>query len=232
MSNIAIIPARGGSKRIPRKNIKEFNGMPLLAYSIAAAKSSGLFQHIIVSTNDDEIAAVANAWGAETPFARPENLADDHTPTAPVIAHAINACIEKKIYAEYVCCIYPTCPFLNESDLFAALKRLKDSEADFSFPVAKYHSPIQRALKLIDGNKLEPFDINYELKRTQDLEPAYYDAGQFYWGSTISWLNMQSIYSNSIGLPIPSWRAIDIDNQSDWDLAELIYCAINLKNIG
>ena len=220
--NIAIIPARGGSKRIPRKNIKEFCGKPMIAYAITAAKESDLFEHIVVSTDDEEIAQIANAWGAETPFVRPAELSNDYTETVPVIAHAIEACYSLGWKFDQVCCIYSGVPFMQIDDLRGALARINDSEANYCFPVTEYPSAIQRALKLLSNGKMQPFYPEFELTRTQDPEPAYYDAGQFYWGKAEAWLTNPNIHSNGLGYVIPSWRVVDIDTPADWQRAELI----------
>jgi pseudaminic acid cytidylyltransferase len=185
--NIAIIPARGGSLRIPRKNIKEFCGKPMIAYAITAAKESGLFEHIVVSTDDEEITQIARTWGAEIPFVRPAELANDYTATVPVFAHAIHACLNLGWSFNRVCCIYPGVPFIQIDDLRGALARMNNSEADYCFPVTEYPSAIQRAFKLLSRGKVKPFYPEFELTRTQDLEPAYHDAGQFYWGKTSAW---------------------------------------------
>lgn len=220
--NIAVIPARGGSKRIPRKNVKEFAGKPMIAYAITAARESGLFEHVIVSTDDVQIGEVAREWGAETPFVRPQDLANDYTATAPVIAHAIEEYRLQGLDAEYVCCIYPGVPFLQIDDLSQALEQLEQSDADFSFPVTEFPSVIQRALKRDGRGYLTPFYPEHELTRTQDLEPAYYDAGQFYWGKADAWLNSPKIHSQGVGYVIPAWRVVDIDTLDDWQRAELM----------
>jgi pseudaminic acid cytidylyltransferase len=221
--NIAVIPARGGSKRIPRKNVKEFAGKPMIAYAISAARQSGLFDHIIVSTDDTQIAELAKQWGAEIPFMRPKELADDHTATVPVIANAITLCKEHGWNAEYVCCIYPAVPFLQVEDLTLSFQQLKQSDAQFSFPVTEFDSAIQRALKRDEEGRLKPFYPEYELTRTQDLEPSYYDAGQFYWGKADDWMKSAKIHSQGIGYVIPSWRVVDIDTPDDWKRAELMH---------
>jgi pseudaminic acid cytidylyltransferase len=225
--NIAIIPARGGSKRIPRKNIKEFCGKPMIAYAIIAAKESGLFEHIVVSTDDEEIAQIARAWGAETPFVRPTELANDCTATAPVIAHGIAVCQNLGWSFDRVCCIYSGAPFIQIDDLRGALARLTSSDSDYCFPVTEYPSAIQRALKLLSNGKMQPFYPQFETARTQDLEPAYYDAGQFYWGNAKAWLKSTKIHSSGVGYVIPNWRVVDIDTPDDFQRAELIYRAIN-----
>jgi N-acylneuraminate cytidylyltransferase len=227
--NIAIIPARGGSKRIPRKNIKAFAGKPMIAHAIDAAKASGLFEHVVVSTDDEEIAQISRERGAETPFMRPPELADDHTPTVPVVAHAINACQSLGWRIDFACCIYPGVPFIQVDDLKAGLKLLKASGADYCFPITEFPSAIQRALKRGQDGRMAPFNPEYELTRTQDLEPAYYDAGQFYWGEARAWLTNTKLHSGGVGLAIPGWRVVDIDTHEDWARAELIYHALSEK---
>ena len=227
--NIAIIPARGGSKRIPRKNIKVFCGKPMIAYAITAAKESGLFEHVVVSTDDEDIAQIARAWGAETPFVRPTELANDYTATVPVIAHGVEACRALGWKFDRVCCIYPGVPFIQIDDLKGALSLLMREEADYSFPVTEYPSAIQRALKLLGNGNTQPFYPEFELTRTQDLEPAYYDAGQFYWAKAEAWLRNLKIHSSGSGYIIPSWRVVDIDTPDDWQRAELIYRTVNIS---
>jgi pseudaminic acid cytidylyltransferase len=219
--NIAIIPARGGSKRIPRKNIKEFCGKPMIAYAIMAAKESGLFDHIVVSTDDEEIAQIAKEWGAETPFVRPDELANDYTATVPVIAHAIEACQKIGWVFDDVCCIYPNVPFIQTSDLRGALECMRNGDADYCFPVTEYPSAVQRALKRLSDGKIQPFYPEFEKIRTQDLEPAYYDAGQFYWGKSQAWLTNPKVHSDGLGYTIPNWRVVDIDTPEDWERAEI-----------
>jgi pseudaminic acid cytidylyltransferase len=221
--NIAIIPARGGSKRIPRKNIKIFCGQPMIAYAITAAKKSGLFEHIVVSTDDEEIVRIANEWGAETPFVRPPELADDFTPTIPVIAHGIEACKIMGWSFKNVCCIYPGVPFICNDDLGEALKILLKSESEFCFSVTEFPSAVQRALTRLEDGRMKPLYPEFETTRTQDLQTAYHDAGQFYWGSAESWKKNIKIHSNGIGYVIPNWRVIDIDTPADWKRAEMLY---------
>lgn len=227
--DLAIIPARGGSKRIPRKNIKPFAGKPMIAHAITAAKASGLFAHVVVSTDDDEIARIAANWGAEIPFTRPPELADDQTPTVPVIAHAITSCEALGWQTERICCIYPGVPFIQKDDLRAALKLLEKTGADYCFPITEFPSAIQRALKRSKTGHLAPFYPEFELARTQDLEPAYHDAGQFYWGRREAWLNNMRILSSGVGLTIPNWRVVDIDTPDDWQRAELFHQALHYE---
>ena len=224
---LCVIPARGGSKRIPRKNIRPFAGRPMLAYAVEAALGSGLFGHVMVSTDDAEIAAAARALGAEVPFERPAELADDHTPTVPVIAHAIEHFRTLGWEFGAVCCIYPAVPFLQTADLRQALELLEKGGADYAFPVAAFASPIQRALRRLPDGRVQPFRPEYVQTRSQDLEPAYHDAGQFYWGRTEAWLASRSVHANGVGLVIPHWRVVDIDTQEDWERAELLYRALS-----
>lgn len=223
--NIAVIPARGGSKRIPRKNIKSFGGRSVISYAITAAINSGLFEHVLVSTDDEEIASIAKDWGAEIPFMRPVELADDFAATVPVVTHAIQACEALGWQFLYACCIYPAVPFIEVADLRGAFKQLELGHADYCFPVTEFPSAIQRALSKKKSGLMQPLYSEFELTRTQDLEPVYYDAGQFYWGKKEAWLNNQSIHSSGLGFVIPSWRVVDIDTPEDWDRAERLALA-------
>ncbi len=227
--NLCVIPARGGSKRIPRKNIRVFAGKPMIAYAIQAAQKSGLFSRIVVSTDDEEVTKISREIGAEVPFLRPNELSDDHTPTVPVIAHAIRELEANGGNMSYVCCIYPCVPFIEEEDLKKALLLLEQGNSEYSFPVAEYPSPIQRALKLGLGNQVSPFYPKFELSRTQDLERAYHDVGQFYWGSKKAWLTNPKIHTHGLGCVIPSWRVADIDNPEDWLRAEQLYKIFSKK---
>lgn len=223
---IAVIPARGGSKRIPRKNIKPFAGKPMIGHAIGAAKTSRLFERIVVTTDDEEISEIAREYGAETPFVRPAELADDHTPTVPVVAHAIRSFHNMGWSVEHVCCIYPGVPFIQAGDLVDAFELLQRSGADYSFPIAEFPAAVQRALKRSADGRMQPFQPEYELTRTQDLEPGYYDAGQFYWGSAQAWLTNNRIHRSGVGLVIPAWRVVDIDTPDDWDRAQLMWRAL------
>lgn len=223
---IAVIPARGGSKRIPRKNIKIFHNKPMIGYAISAAIKSGTFDRVIVSTDDEEISQVAKDFGAEVPFIRPVELADDHAPTVPVIAHAIKECKSYGWEVEHVCCIYPGVPFLSKQDLDTALQKLLETGSNYVFPVAEFPSPIQRALKRLPDSSVKPFYPEYAATRTQDLESGYFDVGQFYWGKSSAWLQGLNLHLNSSTLIIPEWRAVDIDTPADWERAELLYIAL------
>ena len=227
--SIAIIPARGGSKRIPRKNIKSFHGKPMIAWAIEAAKRSGLFNQIIVTTDDYEIAAIAKAWGAEVPFMRPVDLADDYTPTVPVIAQAISALAKKGVFSDLVCCIYPCAPFLRADDLIAGLELLQESGANFAYPVAEYAHPVQRALLRANDGAMQFLSPEHEITRTQDLPKTFHDVGQFYWGRVEAWLAERRMHSEGAGLVIPHWRAVDIDVDDDWERGELLFQLLENK---
>jgi len=230
--NIAVIPARGGSKRIPRKNVKVFCGKPMIAWSIAAARNSGCFDRIIVSTDDEEIAEVAQAWGAEAPFRRPRELADDFTPTVPVIAHAVRW-QQAQATVTKVCCIYATAPFLQPEDLQLGLEVLERENCDYTLAVASYPFPIQRALRLGDSNRISMFQPEHLETRSQDLDEAFHDAGQFYWGTTQAWADERAIFGPStIGLPIARKRVQDIDTTEDWERAELLFRILNKRTDG
>lgn len=221
--NIAVIPARGGSKRIPRKNIKPFCGKPMIAWSIAAARQSGCFDRIIVSTDDDEIAAVAEAHGADAPFRRPANLANDHTPTVPVIAHAVRW-QQTTAPVERACCIYATAPMLRPADLQAGYEVIETQNASYAFSVTSYAYPVQRALVLRRQNRVEMVYPEHAQTRSQDLVEAWHDAGQFYWGRADAWLAGSPIFgSDSIAIPLSRTRVQDIDTPEDWEHAELLF---------
>lgn len=224
---IAIIPARGGSKRIPRKNIKNFSGKPMIAWAINTALESDIFDHVIVSTDDDEIVKIAKDLGAEVPFKRPDHLADDLTPTVPVIAHAVNECILMGWPIEYACCIYPGVPFLEPNDLRKSLESLISSKSHFIYPVTEYAHPVQRAMRQLPSGKMEFLDSSSEMTRTQDLEVIFHDAGQFYWGEASAWLDHRKMHTDGIGMVIPNWKVVDIDNMDDWKRAELLSSIIN-----
>ena len=195
----------------------------MIAYAIEAAQKSGLFKRIIVSTDDKEVAKVSRVLGAEAPFQRPADLADDHTPTVPVIAHAIRELEMSGESYSYVCCIYPCVPFLDCEDLKNALSLLKQGRADYCFPVGEYHSPIQRSLKMSEDGRLAPFFSEFEISRTQDLERAFHDAGQFYWGKKQAWLTNPNVHKSSLGFPVPWFKVSDIDTLIEWQRAERLF---------
>ena len=225
---VAIIPARGGSKRIPKKNIKNFAGFPMIYYAINTAIESNLFSRIIVTTDDEEIVKIAKGLGAEIPFIRNKDLSDDFTPTVPVIADCLSQ-IDKDNLIEEVCCIYPCVPFLTANDLLESYKIFSNNKNCYCFPVIEFPSPIQRALKLENNAKLKSINEGNELTRTQDLEPIYYDAGQFYWGSVKTWFENDILHSDAYGFIVEGSRFIDIDTQSDWERALLMKEIINKR---
>lgn len=217
---VAIIPARGGSKRIPRKNIREFRGKPMMAWSIEAARESGCFDRVVVSTDDDEIADVAHRYGAEVPFRRPRELADDLTPTVPVIAHAIEALEATMEAVEYACCIYPTAPFVLSEDLKASFEVFRRSEADFVLACTTFDYPVQRALRVREG-RIGMVQPEHQFTRSQDLEVLYHDAGQFYWGMGRAWCAGKGLLDpGSAPFFLPRHRVQDIDTEEDWQRAE------------
>lgn len=230
--NIAIIPARGGSKRIPRKNIKDFCGQPMLAYPIKAALQSGVIDKVVVSTDDDEIAAIARQYGAEVPFMRSSTLADDHTGTSAVIRDAITQLQALGWPLNYCACLYATTPLLTASVIRDSLLQLEQSSADYVFTAARFSFPIQRALVMTDSGGVAPFDPASIGKRSQDLTPAYHDAGQLYWAKASSWLdNSKSIFgANSRMLVLPDHLVQDIDTPEDWRRAELLYNMLQQDN--
>jgi pseudaminic acid cytidylyltransferase len=220
---IAVIPARGGSKRIPRKNIKPFCGKPMIAWSSEAAQSSGLFERIIVSTDDAEIAEVAKQWGAEVPFIRPEELSNDHAGTIEVIAHATRWALDQGFNVEAVCCIYATAPFVHVADLKRGLAALQSGNWAYAFTVTDFASPIFRSFKQTVEGGVEMFFPEYFSTRSQDLPVALHDAGQFYWGRPSAWIEGKRVFDRqSSPLIIPRWRVQDIDTQEDWERAEIL----------
>jgi pseudaminic acid cytidylyltransferase len=221
---LAVIPARGGSKRIPRKNVKLFGGKPMIVWSIETALQSGCFDRVLVSTDDEEIAGIAQAHGAEVPFMRPSELSCDHTGTIPVIAHAIQWQAENGPSPAQVCCIYATAPFLDTEDLQRGLELLQRSGADYAFSVTSYAFPIQRAIRITQEQRIEMFQPDKFYARSQDLEEAWHDAGQFYWGKASAWLANKPLFSNdAVPVTIPRYRALDIDTPEDWEYSQLIF---------
>lgn len=226
--NVAIIPARGGSKRIPRKNVKKFHGKPMIAYSIEVAAASGCFDKVIVSTDDTEIADVAKAYGADVPFLRPAEISDDYATTRDVVEHAIRWCGSEGWRVDAVCCLYATAPFVLVEDLQRGYQFLKSEGVQFAFSVTSFSFPIQRAIKVGDGGAISMFSPENEQVRSQDLEEAYHDAGQFYWGKTNAFLDKLSIFSpHSRAVLLPRNRVQDIDTPEDWELAESLFAFQN-----
>jgi pseudaminic acid cytidylyltransferase len=225
---LAVIPARGGSKRIPRKNIKPFGGLPMIAWSIKAALQSQCFDRIVVSTDDAEIAQVARAHGADVPFVRPPELSDDHTGTIPVIAHAIDWQNNNGEQAKDVCCIYATAPFVHAQDLQRGLQILQNTGAEYAFSVTSYAFPIQRAVRITPDQRMEMFQPEQFGTRSQDLPEAWHDAGQFYWGKARAWLQGTPLFSHDAApVPLPRYRVQDIDTPEDWARAEIMMKVIN-----
>ena len=198
----------------------------MIAYAIRAALDCGLFDRIVVSTDDAEIATIAKDCGAEIPFMRSAELADDYTPTVPVIAHAIRMLQQQGTTPDYACCIYPGVPFISVSDLIAAYEMIEQAGTGYCYPVTEFPSVIQRALRRFPDGRIQPINPQYEWTRTQDLESAYFDAGQFYWGKVSSWLDGLGLQSHGSGLLVPQWRVVDIDTPEDWHRAELLYTAL------
>lgn len=223
---VAIIPARGGSKRIPKKNIREFNNKPIIAWSIQAALESGCFDRVIVSTDSKEIASTAKLFGAEVPFLRDKNLSDDYTSTLPVISDAISR-LEDEI--EFACCIYPTAPFVKPDDISKALKIITEQKVDFVFTATKYNYPIQRALRLDQDGTVSMLQPDQENVRSQDLEDTFHDAGQFYWGRSDAWLEGRPILNNSRILEVLELHSQDIDTEDDWRKAEIKFRLLQLE---
>ncbi len=224
---LAIIPARGGSKRIPRKNIREFCGKPIIAWSIEAALESACFDHVIVSTDDEEISDIAKQYGADVPFIRPAELANDTAATIPVIKHAIEWFADNQQKPELACCIYATAPFVTKEDLIRGHDSIFLCEADYAFSVTSYAFPIQRAIRITNENRVEMFEPENFNTRSQDLEEAYHDAGQFYWGKSDAWLASRPIFNSaSVPVMLPRHRVQDIDTEEDWLRAEWMFKAI------
>lgn len=224
--SIAIIPARGGSKRIPRKNIKEFYGKPLIAYSIEVALESKLFDKIIVTTDDEEIANVAKKYGADVPFIRPKELSDDFTGTGDVVKHALNWLKEEGETFEFACTIYATAPLLQSKYLIEGYNALKNSSAINAFSATSMPFPIQRTFKVNDTGRCEMFTPEYYMTRSQDLEEAYQDAGQFYWTKADQTSDEIMFGKDSIPIILPRHLVQDIDTLEDWQRAEIMYKVI------
>tara|TARA_R110001583_G_scaffold185625_1_gene345861 strand:+ start:11795 stop:12487 length:693 start_codon:yes stop_codon:yes gene_type:complete len=228
---VAVIPARGGSKRIPRKNIKPFFGKPMIAWSIEAARESGCFDRVIVSTDDDEIADVAREYGAEAPFFRPPELSNDYAGTLPVIRHAVEWLEANGEAPEQVCCLYATAPFVQSTDLSRGLELLLQEGCDYAFSVTSFPFPIQRAVRLTHNNRVAMFQPEHFHTRSQDLEEGYHDAGQFYWGQASAWKAEAQLFGEqSVAVMLPRERVQDIDTPEDWRRAELLFQALRAQD--
>ena len=232
MINVAVIPARGGSKRIPGKNIKNFAGKPIISYSIEAAKNCGIFNRIIVSTDCDKIAEVSQSAGAEVPFVRPSELSDDNTPTAPVLEHALNWLESEGCSVKYLCCIYPTAPFVRSEDLIKGYKLLVENNVSSVFSLTEFEFTIFRGLKINDEGFIEMFWPEHELTRSQDLPTAFHDAGQFYWLDSEKFLKNKKLYAEDAKpVILPRVLVQDIDTLEDWEIAEIMYEACKEKGL-
>lgn len=221
---LAVLPARGGSKRIPRKNIHPFCGKPMIAWPIAAALESGLFDRIIVSTDDAKISKTAQDHGAEVPFMRPAELSGDHTDTTEVIAHATRWALDQGWPVEAVCCLYPTAPMIAPGDLTEARRLLASGNWRYVFTATDFAAPIFRAFRQTENGGVEMLQPEHFSARSQDLPRALHDAGQFYWGLTEAWLSQEIIFGpQSAPLIIPRWRVQDIDTPDDWRRAEALF---------
>ena len=220
---VCVIPARGGSKRITKKNIKDFLGQPIIKYSIDKAKSSKIFDQIIVSTDNIEIAKIASKFGANVPFLRPKEISDDYSGIPVVINHVISFLKEQASNPEYICCLLATAPFVKESDLINGFNSLKNVAFDrFTFSATKYLFPIQRALRIENSLSYPISKIDIK-KRSQDLDDSFHDAGQFYWGNQEAWSSKKNLFEGSLPILLPSWRVQDLDTLEDWKRAELMY---------
>jgi pseudaminic acid cytidylyltransferase len=232
MSVVAVIPARGGSKRIPHKNIKQFCGKSMISYSIEVAKNTGIFDRIIVSTDSKEIAFMAKESGAEVPFMRPCDLADDYTGTDTVVIHALKQLMENGEKIDYICCIYATAPFVKAEYIVKGYNLLLENNATSSFSVTTYAFPIFRSLKINNQNRLEILWQKYRGIRSQDLPEAYHDAGQFYWADVKKYLKEKQFYSkNAVPVILPRYLVQDIDTPEDWETAEKMYSALQMDKI-
>lgn len=221
--NICIIPARGGSKRIPRKNIKDFLGKPIIAYSIEAALKSGVFSEVMVSTDDEEISEISRSYGANVPFFRTSQNSNDFATTADVLVEVITKYSKRGIAFDNFCCLYPTVPFITPEKLVQGYTKLIDLELDTLITVQPFSYPIQRALKVIES-KVSWVDDKYALTRSQDLEKVYHDAGQFYFANINVFMEAKELITSKTGmLELSELEGQDIDNQIDWEIAELKY---------
>jgi len=222
--NTAIIPARGGSQRIPRKNIKLFHGKPMIAWPIQAALDSECFDQVLVSTDDEEIASIARDCGAHTPFVRPAELSDHHSTTGAVMQHAVQWLQDQGADVSAVCCLYATAPFVQAQDISDALTLLQSQALDYVFSATGYSFPIQRAFQLNAQGRVQMFQPEHLLTRSQDLPEAFHDAAQFYWGTAQAWLHQKPVFSSqSAPLILPSHRVQDIDTPQDWLRAEQLF---------
>jgi pseudaminic acid cytidylyltransferase len=221
-SPIAVVPARGGSKRIPRKNIRLFNGKPMIGYAIRTLQESNLFEAIYVSTDDEEIASISESFGATVPFLRPASLSGDAVGTAPVIADFLNSLNISP--SRLVCCTYATNPFLDSENLISAFKRITATPtADYACAIAKYDYPIQRSLHLDSSGLIQMVDPENLLRHSQSFDDRWHDAGQFYFAKCETWKSGKPMLMNTLGIEVEKWRCVDIDDEDDWKKAELLH---------
>lgn len=222
--NVAVIPARGGSKRIPRKNVRPFGGKAMIVHSIDTARASGLFDRIIVCTDDEEIAQVAQDYDAEVPFRRPAELADDYAGTTEVVAHAVEWLQQRHVSLGPVCCLYATAPLVQATELRIGFERLQLGQWKFVFSATTFASPVFRGFTERADGGLEMLFPRHFRSRSQDLAECYHDAGQFYWGQPEAWARRAKIFDcHSTIVKLPRWRVQDIDTEEDWRSAEWIY---------
>lgn len=225
--SVCLIPARGGSKRIPRKNIRLFRGKPMLAWSIEVAEASGCFDSIVVSTDDYEIADVARQCGAEVPFIRPANLSGDYTSTKDVVAHAIDVLACTQNLELPFCCLYATAPFVQAVDLQQSQSLLASSGSHtVVFPATSFPFPVQRAIWLDSDGYSHAVNSSAAESRSQDLETLFHDAGQFYLAKVSTWKTISNIFDAGRPMILPRWRVQDIDTEEDWKRAELMHAAL------
>lgn len=230
MRSLCVIPARGGSKRIPRKNVKMFCGQPMIAWSIQAAQQTGLFERIVVSTDDPEIAVIARDYGAESPFTRPADLADDHTPIVPAVRHALSCVEHEELRFDLICCLFATAPFVTADSIREGRDLMvADPRTDFAFTATRFSFPIFRAVGRQSDGTARMFWPEHHLTRSQDLPEAYHEAGQFFWASREALLVHDSIYTGRARMvPVPAERVQDIDTEDDWTRAQVLAMHLNL----
>ena len=230
MRIICVIPARGGSKRIPRKNIKSFLGKPIIAYSIQAALDAGIFDEVMVSTDDEEIAEIAKQYGAKVPFYRSAETSNDFAITVDVLNEVLNEYKKRGETFDYICCIYPTALFITPEKLRDSFKYMMENGYDSAFPIVQYSYPIQRGLKINDNNRVNMIWPQYIKSRSQELEPTYHDAGQFYFRSVKKLEETNAMKGdNTYGIITSELEVQDLDTMTDWELAELKYKRLNEK---
>ncbi len=232
MKAVAIITARGGSKRIPRKNIREFNGKPIIAYSIEAAIESGMFDEVMVSTDDEEIAEISRKYGAKVPFMRSEKTSSDTATTADVLLEVFEEYEKRGMTFDYACCLYPTAPFVTGAKVKDAFEKLVESGADSIVPLTEFSYPPQRGLFIDDEGKVKMLHPEYATTRSQDLQKQYHECGQFYIFKVDEFkIQQDTTMENSIPYIIDQVATQDIDNESDWVLAELKYNFLKDRNL-